>query len=280
MKNFLFFSICLSGLLGAQTYSNPFVYPIPDNNVTGVKSDISVVLQKTISDASKVTVNIDLSHSWCGDIIASLLLPTSSPFATDFLINRLGKTAAVPAGSSANFLAGNVLSFNAAFTTPIIPPNGTSLHIPAGNYKPTASDGGFVADLATLFNNAPVYGIWSLQVIDFEAGDTGSLNNWNIVFDAGAFLGVDTQMISNPGLSVMQNPFTETLNLKVNNMAKEVRFDIYAMDGKVIYSYNQSNAKNTGGNLQIPTANWAPGTYILAPMVNGEKLMRIKLLKK
>lgn len=280
MKNLLFFSICLAGLLGAQTYSNPFVYPIPDNNFTGIKSDIPVVLQKTISNAAKVTVNIDLSHSWCGDIVASLFLPTSSPFATNFLINRLGKTAALPGGSSANFLAGNVLSFNAAFTTPIVPPNGTSLNIPAGNYKPTASEDGFVADLATLFNNAPVYGMWSLQLFDREYGDTGSLNNWNIVFDAGAFLGVDTQMISNPGLSVMQNPFRETLHLKVNSTAKDVNFEIYALDGKKVYSYKQSNRKNTGGDLQIPAANWAPGKYILTPVVNGEKLISIPLLKK
>ena len=285
MKKLLFFSICLSGLLGAQTYSNPTLYPIPDNNVVGGQSDISVPLTQTISDPSKVTVNVDLTHTWCGDVTVALVVPGSSGVGANALIKRLGSTTTTGVGSSANFLAGNVLSFNSTFVNPLVPPAGSASNVPAGNYKPTESvtivpAAYSVADLNMMFTALPVNGTWSLKFFDNAAGDTGALNNWQVVFDPGAFLGVNTQSVVNPGLTVMQNPFRETLNLKVNNAAKDVKFDIYSMDGKKVYSYNQSNARNTNGDLQIPTANWAPGTYILAPVVNGEKLISIKLMKK
>ncbi len=284
MKKLLFFSICLSGLLGAQTYTNATPYPIPDNNTVGGQSDISVPLTQTISDPSKVTVNLDLTHTWCGDVTVALVVPGSSGIGANALIKRIGSTTPTGVGSSANFGAGNILSFNSTAAGTIIPPVGTSLNVPAGIYLPTASatlipTAYTVADLSTMFTNLPVNGTWSVKFFDNAAGDTGSLNNWQIVFDAGTFLGVDTQSVSNPGLTVMQNPFRETLNLKVNSLAKEVKFDIYSMDGKKVYSYNQSNTKNTAGDLQIPTANWAAGTYLLAPVVNGEKLMTIKLMK-
>jgi len=285
MKKLLFFSICLSGLVGAQTFSNPASFPIPDNNAVGGQSDIPVALAKTISDPSKVTVNVDLTHTWCGDVTVGLVVPGGSGTGAIALIKRLGSTTPTGVGSSANFGAGNVLSFNSTATVNIVPPVGSSLNVPAGVYLPTVSatlnpPDYTLADLSAMFTNLSVNGTWSLKFLDGAGGDTGSLNNWQIVFDAGAFLGVNTQSVSNPGLSVMQNPFRETLNLKVNSAAKDVKFDIYSMDGKKVYSYNQSNAKNTNGDLQIPTANWATGTYILAPVVNGEKLMSIKLMKK
>ena len=286
MKKLLFFAICLSGLLGAQTYSNSTISPIPDNSTVGVQSDIAVALSQTISDASKVTINMNLAHTWCGDVTVALFVPGGPTVGPLALIKRLGSTTATGVGSSVNFGVGNVLSFNSAATATVVPgTGGTNSNVPAGIYLPTASatlipTDYTVADLSTMFSGLAVNGTWSLKLVDSAAGDVGLLNDWQVVFDPGTFLGVNTQSVSNPGLSVTQNPFRETLNLKVNAAAKDVNFDIYSMDGKKVYSYNQSNAKNTAGDLQIPTANWAVGTYILAPVVNGEKLMSIKLMKK
>lgn len=283
MKTNLFFAMLLGSLLGAQTFSNVALTAIPDNSTVGSQSDIAVALVQTIADASKVTVNVDLTHTWCGDITVALVVPGSTGIGANALIKRLGSTTATGVGSSTNFLAGNVLSFNSLATSLIEPPVGTNLSVPAGTYLPTASatlipTDYTVANLNTLFNNLAVNGTWSLKLFDNAAGDTGSLNNWQIVFNTGAFLGVDTQSISNPGLSVMQNPFQETLNLQVNTTVKDLKFDIYSMDGKKVYSYKQLSTIN--GELKVPTANWSPGIYILKPMVNGQSLMSIKLIKK
>lgn len=195
-------------------------------------------------------------------------------------------TAPTSIGSSVNFGAGNILAFNSLATAQVVPgTGGTNSNVPAGTYLPTqgaalAPTAYSVTNLATLFTNLAVNGTWSLKLLDGSAGDTGKLNNWQIVFDAGTFLGVNTSIVSTPGLSVLGNPFKETLNLKVNTAAKDVKFEIYSMEGEKVYSYHQASSKNTNGELQIPTANWSAGMYILNSVVNGEKLMSIKLIKK
>lgn len=277
--------MCLSGLLGAQTYSNPTAVPIPDNNPIGGQSDIPVALVKTITNPSKVTINLDLSHTWCGDVTVGLVVPGGSTTGAIALLKRIGSVTPTGVGSSANFLAGNVLSFNSAATNLVVPPVGSALNVPAGIYLPTGSATLLpadysIADLSTLFNNVAVNGTWSLKFLDSAGGDTGTLNNWQVVFDPGTFLGVNTTITSTPGLTVLGNPFKETLNLKVNTAARDVQFDIYSMDGKKVYSYKQGIMNNSSGNLQIATGNWSAGIYLLTPTVNGEKLMSIKLMKK
>ena len=285
MKKLLFFSICLSGLVSAQTYSNPTSFPIPDSNTTGIQSNIPVALVKTISDPSKVSVNLDLTHTWSGDITAALVVPGSSGVGPIALLKRIGSTTTTGVGSSANFLAGNVLKFNSAASGVLVPPAGSASNIPGGIYLPTEGATLLpvdysVANLTTLFTNLQVNGTWALKVFDTSGGDSGSLNNWQIVFDAGTFLGIDTTITSTPGLTVMGNPFKETLNLKVNTAAKNVQFDIYSMDGKKVYSYDQKGSKIANSDLKISTDKWSAGIYILTPVVNDEKLMSIKLMKK
>lgn len=286
MNKKLLFSILLSGSLSAQTYSNNVATPIPDNdNVTGTTSVIPVSLVQTISDPSKVSVKLALTHTWGGDVTAALVVPGGASTGSIALLKRIGSTTATGVGTGADFAAANVLTFNSAASGTIVTTGltGTSI-IPAGVYLPSGLAVSnpvaySPANLATLFNNLAVNGNWTLKLFDGAADDTGSLNNWQVVFDPGTFLGVDTSIVSNPALSVLGNPFRETLNLKVNTAVKDVKFDIYSVDGKKVYSHNQS-AMVANGELKIPTASWAPGLYILSPSLNGEKLMSIKLIKK
>ncbi|MCD9853222.1 proprotein convertase P-domain-containing protein [Epilithonimonas sp. JDS] len=287
MNKKLLFAILLSGTLGAQTFSNNTLTAIPDNSTTGVTSTIPVSLVKTISDPSKVTVKLDLTHTWAGDLTIALVPPSGPETGAIALLKRLNNAAASgTVGSSANFLAGNVIAFNSAASSKLVALATwtSSTNIPAGTYLPTTGVNTTPTDyteanLATMFTGLAVSGDWKLKLFDSVTGDTGSVNNWQIVFDPGTFLGVNTSIVSTPGLSVLGNPFKETLNLKVNTSAKDVKFDIYSMDGKKVYSY-QPSAKNTSGDLKIPTENWTSGIYILAPTVNGEKMMTIKLIKK
>lgn len=286
MNKKLFFAMLLSGVLGAQTFSNTTLTAIPDNSTTGVISSIPVSLVQTISDPSKVSVKLALTHTWSGDITVGLVVPGGASTGAIAIIKRLGSTTATGVGSSANFGSANVLTFNSAATAPISTVGLlTGDNVPAGTYLPSVSSTLIptdytVANLSTLFTGLAVSGNWSLKLFDNASGDTGSLNNWQVVFDPGTFLGVNTSIVNTPGLAVLGNPFKETLNLKVNTSAKDVKFDIYSIDGKKVYSYNQNLSKNTSGDLKIPTENWSSGIYILTPVVNGERLMTIKLIKK
>ncbi|MCG2792094.1 MAG: proprotein convertase P-domain-containing protein [Weeksellaceae bacterium] len=285
MNKNLFFSILLSSALGAQTYSSTGSTAIPDNTPAGVTTTIPVSLVKTINDPSKVTIKMDLTHTWCGDVIVGLVVPGGATTGAIALIKRLGSTTAAGIGSSANFGAGVTIGFNSAATSTIsVTGIGTNANVPAGTYLPTAlaitnPTAYTAANLTTMFTGLAVNGDWSLKLIDAAVGDTGTLNNWQVVFDEGTFLGVNTSIISTPALTVLQNPIKEALKLKLNTAAKDVKFDIYSMDGKKVYSYQQSTTKTANGELAIPTQTWSSGIYILTPTVNGEKLMTIKLIK-
>lgn len=288
MNKNIFFFILLSGILTAQTFSNTTLTAIPDNSLVGTTSIVPVSITKTISNPAKVTIKLDLTHSWAGDVTIALVPPGGTETGAIALLKRMNNTIPTATGCNANFLAGNIIAFNSAATVKLIGLTGwnTNTNIPAGVYLPSSENintiptGYSEADLSTLFSNLAVNGDWKLKLFDSVNNDTGSLNNWQVVFDEGAFLGVNTSIVSTPGLSVLGNPFRETLNLKVNTSAKDVKFDIYSINGKKVYSYQQSTSKNTSGDLKIPTENWNAGVYILAPVVNGEKLMTIKIIKK
>lgn len=286
MKTKLLFSIMLAGSLSAQTFSNNTVTPIPDNdNATGTTSIIPVSLVQTISDPSKVSIKLALTHTWGGDVTAALVVPGGASTGSIALLKRIGSTTATGVGTGADFAPANILTFNSAASGTIVTAGLTGASVvPAGVYlpsglavsNPTAYS---PANLATLLNGIAVAGDWTLKLFDGAADDTGSLNNWQVVFDPGTFLGIDTSIINNPGLSVLGNPFKETLNLKINTAAKDLKFDIYSMDGRKVYTYNKATT-SMNGEIKIPTDSWASGLYILSPTLNGEKLMNIKLIKK
>ena len=278
MKKLLSFSIFVSGMIGAQIFSNTTPAFIPDNNYSGVQSDIPVNIVGTIADHSKVFIKMDLNHTWCGDLTIALIRPGQSTTGPIALVKRMGTSSV---GSGADFITGRVIAFNSAATEFV---DIAATTIPAGTYLPTTGVNIYpeeytLADLSAMFTNLPINGTWSLKLFDTSGGDSGKLNNWQIVFETGAVLGIDTSVVSNTGLTVVGNPFKESLYLKLNSAAKDLKFDIYSMDGKKVYTYDQKNSKSINGDLKIPTTNWNSGTYILSPTVNGEKLMSIKLIK-
>ena len=191
MKKLLFFSICISGMIGAQIFSNTTPAFIPDNNSSGVLSNIPVNIVGTIADHSKVFIKMDLNHTWCGDLTIVLIRPGQSGTGPIALVKRMGTSSV---GSGADFLTGRVIAFNSAATEFVDVAAST---IPAGTYLPTAGVNIYpqeytLADLSAMFTNLPINGTWSLKLFDNSSGDSGKLNNWQVVFEAGAVLGIDT----------------------------------------------------------------------------------------
>lgn len=62
-----------SGGGGTGTFENNQSYSIPDNNTSGVTSDIAVA---DIGNASSVSVDVDISHTYKGDLKVSLISPS------------------------------------------------------------------------------------------------------------------------------------------------------------------------------------------------------------
>lgn len=72
---------------GPATYTNGTDYAIPDNNTTGITSPISVT---RTGDSGTVTVDVNVVHTYSGDLTISLLSPTGQ---TVVLHNKTGGSA-------------------------------------------------------------------------------------------------------------------------------------------------------------------------------------------
>jgi len=288
MKTKLLLSaLFFSALMQAQTYTNGTATPIPDavagaggacgSNVvspTPVSSTINVPLTATITDPTTLTINLDLVHTWIGDVVVELETPAGT---TCGLIKRLGSTALdTSCGDASTFTAGNVLSFNSANATPISVVPAT---IPAGSYAPS---GGLAAtpatvtlcNLATFLNGVAINGDWKLNLSDYGAGDTGSLNTWSIVYTG---LGGEEFVFTN-AVSVLGNPFENELIVKVNNLSTSTAvMNLYAMDGKLV---NTTNVYNFAESTSIETSRLTQGVYLLVAEIDGVTQKAIRVIKK
>lgn len=185
-KLLLSFSLLLSTVAAtAQTYSSTGSVSIPDGggtcgtDGTPAVSSISVPLSGTIGTPSDVTINVNMTHAYMGDLRVELVAPDAS---SCILMNHVGAT--VCEGSSSTLTSANTLSFNATYLTPI--PSATS-PVPSGNYAPTSSAAfPAVGNLTTFLTGKSVSGTWSLRAIDNYGTFVGTIDSWNMVFGATA----------------------------------------------------------------------------------------------
>ena len=150
-----------------------------------VEVPITIDNEGIIGDGSKIYIELDLTHIYVQDLAIELITPSGDSMG---FIKRI----TVPGGLGRdNFLAGNKLIFNSAYTLAIPVTGDTNTNIPGGNYKPTFGSSSIPVNviekpMVTFFNGKSIKGIWKLKVYDCESGDTGSLNLWKIKFDTGA----------------------------------------------------------------------------------------------
>jgi subtilisin-like proprotein convertase family protein len=138
------------------SFSNNFVYSIPDNNATGISSPIIVsgISPATIGSSTIVSARANITHTYDGDLILYLISPSGNQIK---LSNRRG-------GSGDNFV--NTI-FSPAATTAI-----------ASGSAPFT--GTFLPDEAFSLLAGNVNGTWALRAADVDASDIGTINNWTL----------------------------------------------------------------------------------------------------
>jgi|GEM_PF-3975222 len=169
--------------------SNLALIQIPDAG-DAINSPIQITQLMRIKDPSKVTVVVNLEHTFCGDLTVELVAPDGTATA---LIKRLRVISVNGYGSAANFIAANALSFNSE-NEALIAYEGlvTTDVIPAGDYAPTGAaqditpQSVVVQPLDEFLANKNVNGQWNIRVQDFGNADIGSLIGWRLEFAAGA----------------------------------------------------------------------------------------------
>jgi len=282
-------TLFFSSIANSQTYNFNTSTPIPDGTGTGcgsasiqgnIATTVNVPITATITDPTKVTINLDLSHTWLGDVVAQLTKPGGTSCA---LIKRLGGTTDTSCGDSSDFGAGNVLSFNAANTTTInFATPGATTSIPAGAYAPSGGASPHpstipLCNLTTFLNGAAVNGNWSMTFYDNGADDTGTVNSWQLIFATGFDLNTQDFLFTKR-ISVLGNPFEETLTLKFNEPGN-TSLHIYSIDGREVFNKTYSS-NDLAQNINIDSSSWQQGIYLLVPEVDGRRLNTIKLAKK
>jgi len=156
---------------------------IPDGNYGQITSEIEIPIIATVKDPSKVTIELELEHAWCSDIVVELFSP--SGISGGALIRRL---AAGAVEDYSDFKKGQFFRFTSGNTIPI---DVTPAILIGGDYAP--SQGGLtnpaipLCNLNTYLNNTAVKGIWKIKVYDYAVFYTGRLLSWKVIFNEGAF---------------------------------------------------------------------------------------------
>ena len=141
------------------SFSNNNRVSIPDNTPAGVASNIAIsgISPATLSAASIVSVCLNITHSFDGDLLIVLYAPSGD---SAILSNRRGSTGD-------NYT--NTCFFPNATATIL---SGTAPF--SGSYKPDGL-------LSSIGGNAN--GLWRLVVSDLAGTDTGSLVNWTLTLN-------------------------------------------------------------------------------------------------
>jgi subtilisin-like proprotein convertase family protein len=151
----------------------------------------SIVIDKegVISDVSKVSIEVDISHQAIGQLVVELVNPLGESIG---LMKRYDCQSDNQCGSAIAMLEGNKVTFNstAPFNINFFQFGGV---LPTGKYLPigpgTTQFPAYVPriSLDTFLLNKNIKGTWKLRVYDFGVGGGNSkLHAWAIKLAAGA----------------------------------------------------------------------------------------------
>jgi gliding motility-associated-like protein len=158
-------AICIGSEPVSNTVNTSPALAIPDNNTTGVSSVFAVTENVDITD---LNVDLNINHTWVGDIIVSLQSPAGT---TVVLIDRPGYTGTGFGCSQNNIVA--TLDDEAA----------NPVETQCSSTPPAAINGTFIPNNAlSAFDGENTLGNWTLIVSDRASGDTGILNSWGLTF--------------------------------------------------------------------------------------------------
>lgn len=292
MKKFNFLALCLllfTTFSQAQTYQNATATDPADannraggcgfNTQPGVQmSDITIPIEGTIQDPSKLTVNLSLSAEWLGDVVVELVAPSGEAIT---LIRRIGANMNSSCGDSSNFALENILGFNSSNTNPIDAISGsTTFNIPAGNYAPTYGLAKFPqhhpGDMQTFLNDKILNGNWRLILYDYGTGEPSTLHSWQIVIASGVLNTAEAGTFGSE-MSLRQNPVEDDLLIDINSNFSSLEFEIYDMTGKLV---KQENVAHNNTNINLDASDLSSGIYILKATKDGVKTQSIKFVKK
>ncbi|MGQ0626578.1 MAG: reprolysin-like metallopeptidase, partial [Phycisphaerales bacterium] len=132
------------------------------SGLTGTIADIDLRFDGTTCNATVGSTTVGLDHTWLGDLVITLTSPSGTVVT---LANRPGAT-----GNGGNNLCHTILDDEAAAAFQSITSAGNPW---TGSYIPAAALGAFDGQSAN--------GIWTLNVTDLAAQDTGNIRAFSVL---------------------------------------------------------------------------------------------------
>lgn len=206
----------------ATDYSDNFIDVIPNSSAS---VPLTITGGYIIGD---ITVNVDITHTWIGDIVVTLEGPAAigSPIIT---------LLEIPCGDNKNI---NCIMKDDGGTPACI-------GIPAisGNIAPV--------DALSALNTLPADGEWILRVLDLNNEDGGTINNFtiNLCSVTNAL-----SLVTNPILNstVYPNPTKGIVNVAIPSLTDRATIKLFDLQGRQILSKETNQVNTTFGieNLQ------------------------------
>jgi gliding motility-associated-like protein len=143
------------------TFTNTTDFNVPDNNTTGISSNINVSGLTGNVGTNLVSVSLNINHSFDGDLDISLRCPNG----TIILLSTDN-------GGAGDNYTNTVFT---AIATNVIGSAGNNAAPFTGNYAPEQAFSGL--------SGCSMNGTWTLLIADDGIGDVGTLLDWSITFN-------------------------------------------------------------------------------------------------
>lgn len=226
---------------GAVDYAGTGVGAIPDNNASGL--NVSFNTTGFQGPLGHVRVSLNMSHTFVGDLRATLTSPNG--LARLVLFARTGYKRSSSPGVSANLAGAYVFDDELgadlwAATAPLV----TSQTVPPGSYRTSTAGfsgisdaGGCSTHLDLAFGGldpTQAGGVWTLNVADVGAGDSGTVNSATLTLNASSVMFASGFESGAPGPAPAASNAAGT--------CRKALYD-YTGDGRADYP----TVRNTGG---------------------------------
>ncbi len=157
----------MTGEIGQPLEAVPADFDLPDNTPAGVSSTLNVPSDVTLTD---VNVAVMATHSWVGDLVITLQSPMGTTLT---LLDRPGVPASTFGCGDDNM---DVVFDDGAGVDPESTCDGNNPWV-TGPLDPV--------EALSAFNGQSTQGDWILTVSDNAAGDTGTIDGWELITTPG-----------------------------------------------------------------------------------------------
>lgn len=221
---------------------------IPDGvgaNMQGAAVAVPVTVADNGIIAGNLKVNINVTHSYIGDLIMQLQAPSGT------FVNLWARTC-----NTGQF--GNI-DVTLEDGNPAIVCGSPTM----GTYAP--------ANPLSAFNGEDINGTWNLVFVDFYNGDIGTVNSWSLEHCVAGGLSVADNELDN--LSIYPNPNNGEFNIGFNPKSGEaITVDVYDIRGRSIYTKSFDSVSRFEEVIQLSNAQ--SGVYLLTIADGSQKVTK------